>query len=119
MDLRARISVLISGLVLTAFTTVGLIRAAVAEGPRAHIVTIEGMKFSPDVVRIHAGDRVVFRNTDLFPHTATTKNGNVFDSGLIKPGESWTVQPSVNQPIHYVCRYHPSMTGQIVVAGSP
>lgn len=101
---------------LTSVTVIALIRAVAAGETRTHIVRIEGMRFFPEVVRINAGDRVVFQNKDILPHTATAKDGKVFDSGLIKPGESWTVQPSGDRPIHYVCLYHPTMAGQIIVA---
>src|SRR5688572_1947929 len=50
---------------------------------RTHTVTMEGMTFSPAVLRIQSGDTVVFKNNDLVPHTATAKQREVFDSGII------------------------------------
>jgi plastocyanin len=92
-------------------------RAESAPSPVTHVVVIESMKFTPRVLEIRAGDRVTFKNSDLVPHTATTKAQQPlrFDSGLLKPGESWTVSPDAADPIHYACTFHPVMEGEIIV----
>ena len=82
---------------------------------RTHVVIMEGMKFSPPTLRIRNGDTVVFKNSDLVPHTATAKERGVFDSGLIKPGESWTFAPTFRTTVPYVCTFHPMMEGRIEV----
>lgn len=92
--------------------------ASAAETGKAHVVQMEGMKFSPASVRIQPGDRVIFKNADLVPHTATSKGAALFDSGAIKPGESWTVSPPAGRTIRYACLYHPMMEGEIVVGKS-
>src|SRR5688572_25472384 len=61
---------------------------------RTHIVAMEGMKFSPDTLRMQPGDTIIFKNNDIVPHTATAKQREVFDSGIIEPGESWTFVPN-------------------------
>jgi len=76
-------------------------------------VTIENMTFSPNVVEMRVGDRITFTNRDLFPHTAT--KAGALDSGMIKPGESWTYTAEKEGSIHYACSYHPVMTGIIEV----
>src|SRR3954468_14469081 len=85
--------------------------------PETHVVVIEGMKFTPATLEIRAGDRVTFKNSDLVPHTATTKpnQSGHFDSGNLKPGDSWTVTPQQGDPIHYACLYHVTMEGVIIV----
>jgi plastocyanin len=83
---------------------------------RTHVVVMEGMKFSPPTLRIQKGDTVVFKNNDLVPHTATAKERGVFDSGIIKPGESWTLAPTFHATVPYVCTFHPMMEGRIEVA---
>lgn len=116
MNLRAKISFLVSAVLLTALTFVGLLRASAAGSTRTYTVVIEAMKFAPDIVRIKPEDRVRFENRGILPHTATAKGPKAFDSGLIKPGESWTSQPVGNAAtIQYVCLYHPTMEGRIVV----
>ncbi len=85
-----------------------------AEAPKTHTVMMEGMNFSPTAMRIRLGDRVAFKNTDLVPHTATATDVKTFDSGEIKPGESWSVIPPAGRTT-YLCKYHPMMRGEIVV----
>jgi plastocyanin len=83
---------------------------------RTHTVAIEQMKFSPATLRIQLGDTIVFKNNDLVPHTATAKQREVFDSGIIKPGESWTFVPKLHATVPYGCTFHPMMEGRIEVA---
>ena len=83
---------------------------------RTHIVAMEGMKFSPAILRIQAGDTIIFKNNGLVPHTATAKQHAVFDSGIIKPGESWTFVPKFHATTSYVCTFHPMMEGRIEIA---
>jgi plastocyanin len=118
MEPRARIGFLVSAVFLTALTLGALLPAVATETTRTHIVLIEGMKFTPTELRAGPGDRVVFQNKDLLPHTATAKEPKAFDSGLIKAGDSWTLQLARSaQTIRYVCLYHPTMEGQIIVKG--
>ena len=100
---------------LIAFAIMGAGPAFASDPGQIHTVTIEGMKFSPSTVRIRVGDKVVFENKDLFPHTATAKPARVFDSGIVKPGESWTFTPRTAGQIRYICTLHPMMEGEIVV----
>src|SRR5688572_2433346 len=83
---------------------------------RTRIVTMEGMKFSPATLKIQSGDTIEFKNNDLVPHTATAKRREVFDSGIIKPGESWTFAPKFHGTVAYVCTFHPMMEGRIEIA---
>jgi plastocyanin len=85
-----------------------------AETAKTHTVVMEGMNFSPATLRIRPGGRVAFKNTDLVPHTATATDAKTFDSGEIKPGESWSVIPPAGRT-SYTCKYHPMMRGEIVV----
>jgi hypothetical protein len=55
----------------------------------------------------------VFRG-DLFGHTATAAN-KLFDSKEIKPQASWTWVAGTNGIFPYVCAFHPTMHGQLVV----
>lgn len=115
MHPRARIGFLGSAAFLTALTLVALLRVVGAEPTRTHAVVMEDMKFTPAELRIAAGDRVVFQNKDLVPHTATAQD-KAFDSGPVEPGASWTLQPgSEARTINYACLYHPMMKGTIIV----
>jgi plastocyanin len=84
--------------------------AAAAE---THTVRIANMQFVPAVLTVHRGDRIVWQNGDLVPHTATA--AGVFDSGVIAPGHSVT-RAAGNKGRHpYVCTLHPGMKGEVVV----
>ena len=52
--------------------------------PRTHIIVIDKMKFGAMPTDLHAGDRLVWLNKDMFRHTATANDGS-FDVDL-KPG---------------------------------
>lgn len=81
--------------------------------PAIYTVTIKDMKFSPPPASIHVGDTIAWVNDDIFLHSATAKNG-AFDAEL-KPGARlWTtfLKPGTYA---FVCRYHPGMTGTLVV----
>lgn len=106
------------GILLPAAVVVaGPPRADAKDEPRIHVVVIENMRFSPRTIRLREGEQVVFNNRDLFPHTATTKSkeANGFDSGILKPGESWTFTPRRGETIRYACTLHPTMEGEIIV----
>ena len=81
---------------------------------KTHTVVIENMRFSPEVLKVRVGDRVVFVNEDLVPHTATSERGPRFDSGLIEAGARWRVSPDNEGTTSYHCAFHPTMKGAIV-----
>jgi plastocyanin len=90
-------------------------------------------QFHPTNIDVTHGEPVVFdsspSNTD--PHTVTNLArigspltlpvqftvGTIFDSGLIQPGESFTLDTSSLAPGNCasVCRLHPWMNGEITV----
>lgn len=88
------------------------------EEPTTHVVVMENMKFSPNILRARVGDRIEFKNSDLVPHTATAKPAGAFDSGLVKPGESWILSPEKPGAFDYTCTFHPMMVGKLTVDGT-
>ena len=76
-------------------------------------IEIDAMAFSPPSVTVRRGDRVVWVNRDLVPHTATA--GKVFDSGVIAPGRSWTTIAKTPGRHDYVCTLHPTMKASLLV----
>jgi plastocyanin len=65
------------------------------------------------VVTVRPGDKVVWQNKDLVPHTATA--ARKFDSGEIGAGRSWSWIAPARGRYEYVCTYHPGMKGAIVL----
>ncbi|SFI40154.1 Plastocyanin [Collimonas sp. OK307] len=82
--------------------------------PVTHVITIEGMKYSPEVIEVNAGDTIVWTNKDAFPHTVTAENHR-FDSKEIGSGRSWKFKASVRGVFPYICSFHPTMRGKLVV----
>ena len=90
-------------------------RTAVPDRGRTLVVTVEGMQFTPPALALHVGDRVVFQNHDLVPHTATARTGEAFDSGPLPPAQEWSFTPTRVGTTPYACLFHPTMTGCLVV----
>ena len=82
-------------------------------GAATHVVTMEGIGFVPATVTVKRGDKVVWRNKDLVPHTATAPG--TFDSRQIGVGKSWTWTAKAPGRHEYVCTYHPGMKGVVTV----
>ena len=76
------------------------------------VVTIQNMQFDPAELVVKRGTRVVWINKDLFAHTATAKS---FDSGNIEPDASWSYVASQPGDYAYLCAFHPTMKGRLVV----
>ena len=87
--------------------------SAAAEPGETHTVTIEGMQFDPQELIVHRGDRIVWVNKDLFPHTVTASK--MFDSGTIAANSSWSYIAAKSGEYAYGCAFHPTMKGKITV----
>ena len=81
--------------------------------PATHLITMENMQFSPPLRSVRVGDRVVWTNRDLVAHTATAAQR--FDSRSVAPNASWTFVAREPGRIDYVCTFHPTMKGSLVV----
>ncbi|MFC5475664.1 cupredoxin domain-containing protein [Paraherbaspirillum soli] len=79
-----------------------------------HTVVIEGLKYSPEVIEVNAGDTVVWTNKDPYPHTVTADNRS-FDSKQIAPDHSWKFTAKAKGEFSYTCTVHPTMKGKLVV----
>ena len=82
--------------------------------PKMHTVIIEAMRFSPQVVEANIGDTVVWINKDLVVHTATAQNRS-FNSSEIAQNRSWKLKVRSKGVFPYVCTFHPTMKGNLVV----
>lgn len=101
-------------ILLLLFSSVGAIVASeryVFAKPATVTVLIENMAFNPQEVTVHPGDQIIWKNKDLVPHTVTSD----FDSGAIDPEHTWTLHVKSARSRHYKCRFHPTMSGAIVV----
>nr|WP_240975839.1 cupredoxin family copper-binding protein [Paraburkholderia aromaticivorans] len=81
---------------------------------KTYLIAIEQMRFDPPVLTVHRGDRVVWVNRDLFPHTASATS-KAFDSREIAPNASWTYVARETGSYPYLCTLHATMHGTVIV----
>ena len=79
---------------------------------KTNVVSIKIFKFDPAVLTIKKGDSVTWTNLDTAPHTAT---GSFFDSGTLTNGITFHFIFDQEGEFDYICSFHPSMKGKIVV----
>ena len=88
--------------------------ASAAPAAKSHAVTIEGLQFLPATLEVNAGDTVVWKNKDPFPHNVTAQD-KAFHSPDFGSGRSWTFKARKKGEYPYVCTLHPNMKGTLVV----
>jgi plastocyanin len=110
---RLSISALLVAAAASAACGGGQDAAAVKPPPSTHTVTMEAVGFKPETITVKVGDSIVWVNKDPFPHTATA--AGVFDSKEMLPEKSFTFTAAQPGEVQYVCTYHPTMKGRIVV----
>jgi plastocyanin len=89
-------------------TMVGVARADVIQ------VKMEKLGFVPTEITAHVGDTIEWVNSDFVAHTATARDGS-WDV-LIPVNAKKTVVLKTEGTVEYYCRFHPNMTGRILVS---
>lgn len=81
---------------------------------RSAEVEIEDFAYRPDPVTIEEGGKVIWKNRDSVPHTATAVDGS-FDTDTIE--EDKLKSETFKEPgtYEYVCSIHPQMHGTVEV----
>ncbi len=113
---KARMWILAALLSLTpafGFTSV----AAAPPPPKVVQVVIDKASFGDTPPGVLAGDTIEWVNKDIFDHTATSKAGG-WDV-VIPAGKKARVVVKAAGVFDYICRFHPNMTGTIVVKKRP
>lgn len=87
---------------------------AQSHAPKTHTVVIHNFAFQPAELTVNVGDTIVWKNTDIVPHTVTAADGS-FDSDEIKPGKSWKLVAKKAGTFAYACSPHPNMKGTFTV----
>jgi plastocyanin len=67
--------------------------------------------FRPRRISIPRGGRVRWVNRGEVPHTTTGRGWDV----TLEPGETFTKRFRRAGTYRYVCRFHPGMTGRVIV----
>jgi plastocyanin len=89
-------------------TTAGVVRADTIQ------VKVDKLAFAPADITAHVGDTVEWVNADFVAHTATARDRS-WDV-LIPAGSKKTVVLKTDATVEYYCKFHPNMTGRIVVS---
>jgi plastocyanin len=84
-----------------------------AKKPRT--VLIDQFLFKPQLLTVHVGETVEWKNAGTVPHTATSTDGKTFDSSSIASGGTWHFKAVKKGTFNYVCSLHPNMKGRLVV----
>jgi plastocyanin len=75
-------------------------------------IRIADMAFQPAEVEVSVGDVVEWQNDDFVDHTVTSGSGG-FDIA-IPSGKAATATIEHDGSFPYLCRYHPTMRGDLV-----
>jgi plastocyanin len=76
-------------------------------------IVMENVGFAPPDATAAVGDAIEWVNKDIFAHTATARNGDW--EATVEPDQTARTVLSKAGTVEYYCRYHPNMTGRIVV----
>ena len=88
--------------------TTGVARAGTIQ------VKMEKLGFVPVEITAHVGGTIEWINSDFVAHTATARDGS-WDV-LIPVNAKKTVVLKAEGTVEYYCKFHPNMTGRILVS---
>ena len=93
-----------------------LILVVMASVARADTIQVkmEKLGFVPAEITAHVGDTIEWVNLDFVAHTATARDGS-WDV-LIPVNAKKTVVLKAEGTVDYYCKFHPNMTGRILVS---
>ena len=83
-------------------------------GPGANEVFIQGMAFNPATISVAAGTTITWTNKDAIAHTVTSST-NLFNSGSLSTGKTFTFTFASAGTFSYYCSIHPSMVASVTV----
>ena len=109
---------------LSVLALVVFVAAAVAQGAGVEAVPMEDARsvgigdnfFDPPDAAVEPGTTITWTNNGARPHTVTADDGS-FDSGVLNPGDSYTVAFDGQGIVTYHCTIHPEMRGSVTVGG--
>ena len=80
----------------------------------ANVVEMYSLQFFPAFLTVSVGTKVTWKNTEVGPHSVTSDTG-LFDSGVFKPGDSYSYTFDTAGTYYYRCKIQAGMTGTICV----
>ena len=115
-----RRQILKSAATLVAAITTGLVQRTYAQSqvqPIAgtdHRIEIKHFVYNPATLTVKPGDRLMWVNLDIVPHTATAVDGS-WDTGEIAANSVAETVIAEDHGSEYFCEYHPSMKGRLEI----
>jgi plastocyanin len=91
----------------------GMMLATASTVAEEYRIVIDAMKFAAPPHPFKAGDVIVWRNDDIFRHTATDRSSS-FDIDL-EPGTEARLTLAASGTFEVYCRFHPGMTMKLIV----
>lgn len=89
-------------------------RSAAADSGVIHRVEIRDFVFAPPRLEVSPGDRIIWINRDIVPHTATASDKS-WDSGTLGTNEEWQMTLEAGMEADYFCRFHPMMKARLEI----
>ena len=101
-------------IILVAALLAGAVASASAgAAPKVYQITIDRVTFADAPTGIKVGDTIEWFNKDIVDHTATAKTG-AWDVTIPTQKKVRVVLKKAGT-VDYYCRFHPNMTGQIII----
>lgn len=77
-------------------------------------IIIKQMRYQPDEVKIHPGQKIVWINKDIVAHDVTEDEDEwASGTGNMEPGDVW--EKTFDKSYDYHCSIHPTMKAKIIV----
>jgi plastocyanin len=84
------------------------------DAAKTHTVIIKNFKFVPEALDVKPGDKIIWVDQDIVPHTATALDKS-WDTGAIASEASKEMIVTKAQSLSYYCVYHPIMKAELVL----
>jgi hypothetical protein len=81
-------------------------------------IEIYDFVFNPPTVTVNVGDTVTWTNLGHTTHSVTSQPTGQFASGVLVPGQTYSVTFLAPGVYSYICVPHPPMAGQVIVLGT-
>jgi len=92
-----------------------VVEETTASSVNEHDIEIQGFAFSQSELTIKKGETVTWTNLDEISHTVTSDEDAVFESPLLKKGQSFSHTFTEAGVYSYHCSPHPNMEAKIIV----
>ena len=116
----------LSGVLMCAFacgggsSTASSAPSPVPGGPSSSVAipvgaaTLTNRAYTPDELNVAVGTTVTWMNADSVSHTSTSDAAG-WNSGIVAPGQQFSVAFPTVRSFSYHCAIHPGMIGTVVV----